>query len=93
MNTNKEIPTVISEIRNIILAYFLPGVDDQGLKNDDLLFEDGIIDSAGAMALVSLLEERYHIQILDEELMPENFASINHMAPFIRSKLNHLQPC
>lgn len=95
MKTTGEPPgvqTIIDETKNIILTNFLPGVDEQDLKNDDLLFEDGIIDSAGAITLISLLEECYGIQIYDEELMPENFASIDHMALFIQAKLKRLQP-
>lgn len=75
------------EIKNYILANFLPGDEETSLQDDDLLFEGGIIDSAGAMTFVCFLEERYNIQILDEELFPENFASVNHIIHFVLQKL------
>jgi len=77
-----------TEIKNYILSFFLPGDEEDSLRDDDLLFEGGIIDSAGAMTFISFLEERYEIQILDEELFPENFASVNHIVHFILKKLN-----
>ena len=78
-----------SEIKNYILSNFLPGDEEDSLQDDDLLFEGGIIDSAGAMTFICFLEERYSIRILDEELFPENFASVNHIIRFVLKKLEH----
>ncbi len=39
------------------------------------------------MSLVVLLEERFSIRILDEELFPENFATVERIAEFIAGKL------
>jgi acyl carrier protein len=80
--------TITKKIRQFIFLHFLPGVGEEELKNADLLFEDGIIDSAGAITLIQLIEEHYEIDVMDEEMLPENFASINHIALFIEKKLN-----
>jgi len=78
---------VKSEVKQFILIHFLPGEDDQDLQDDDLLFEGGIVDSAGIMTFISFLEERFGIEVLDEELFPENFASVSHIVEYVEAKL------
>lgn len=79
---------VKTEIRKYILYNFLPGDDECSLHDDDLLFESGIIDSAGAMTFIAFIEKYFKIEILDEELFPENFATVSHIVKFIIAKLN-----
>jgi acyl carrier protein len=90
MKTQQEIydfHTIKTEIKGYILANFLPGDDEQSLQDNDLLFESGIIDSAGAMTFISFLEDHFGIEVLDEELFPENFASVTHIVNFVTGKL------
>ena len=75
-----------SDIRGFILSEFLSGSRDEELRNDDLLFESGIIDSTGAMSLIFFLEERYDISVKDEELFPANFASVELILSFLNRK-------
>lgn len=84
VNTNNKVK---KELRQFISSEFLLTDDTNGLRNDDLLFESGIIDSVGAMSLILHLEKKFAIQIKDEELFPENFATINHIARFLSIKL------
>ncbi len=79
---------VTAALRQYISSEFLLSDNTNGLKNDDLLFESGIIDSVGAMTLILYMEERFSIQILEEELFPENFATIEHISKFISKKQN-----
>ena len=55
--------------------------------NDDLI-QSGIIDSLGIQKLIAFLESRFSINIADEELVPENFESIESIDSFIRNKHN-----
>jgi acyl carrier protein len=82
-----DLHSIKTEIKNYILANFLPGDDEQSLHDDDLLFESGIIDSAGTMTFIGFLEEHFEIEVLDEELFPENFASVVHIVNFVTAKL------
>jgi acyl carrier protein len=79
--------SIKAEIKKYILTNFLPGDDEQSLQDDDLLFESGIIDSAGAMTFIAFLEDHFGIEVLDEELFPENFASVAHIVNFVAVKL------
>ncbi len=56
------------------------------LDHDDSLLELGIIDSVKMMEMISFLEENFGIEVDDEELMPENFDSLNAIVAFIESK-------
>jgi acyl carrier protein len=75
-------------IKKFITENFLFG-DDSQIKNDTPLFEKGIIDSTGVLELVSFIEENYKITIQDDELVQDNFASINAIEKFLQNKLNH----
>jgi acyl carrier protein len=74
------------QIRQFILSNFLPGDAAKALRDDDLLFEGGIIDSGGALTLICFLEETYGFKVLDEELFPKNFASVNHIGAYVSKK-------
>jgi len=58
------------------------------LKNDTLIFVQGIFDSMGFISLYNFIEETYSIKVLDSELLEENFESIDAIASFIQRKLN-----
>ena len=80
----RDIPRL--EIRSFILSTFLPGSEASELRDDDLLFESGIIDSTGALRLLFFLEERFDIHVKDEELFPSNFASVERILAFLKWK-------
>ena len=56
-------------------------------RGDDLI-ESGIIDSLGILKLLEFLESKFSINIADEELIPENFESIESIESFISRKKN-----
>ena len=74
------------EINQFIVENFLFG-DDNNLKTDASLLENGIIDSTGVLELISFLEETYEITIEDEEMVPENLDSIDNINDFLIKKL------
>jgi acyl carrier protein len=74
------------EIRRFIVDNFLFGEEDSKLGNGDSFLQQGIIDSTGVLELVAFLEEKYGIQIKDEELIPANLDSVNDLIRFIDRK-------
>ena len=56
-------------------------------RGDDLI-ESGVIDSLGILKLLEFLESKFSIHIADEELIPENFQSIESIESFISRKKN-----
>jgi acyl carrier protein len=75
-----------SEIRQFVVDNFLFGQTDRPLNNDASFLESGIIDSTGVLELITFLESRYGIVILDEELLPANLDSIDRIAGFVERK-------
>jgi acyl carrier protein len=47
------------------------------------LLEAGVIDSMGVLELVSFIEKQYRIAVAEDEMMPENFDSVDAIAAFI----------
>jgi acyl carrier protein len=79
-------PDLQQDMRKFVIDNFLYGEDDSKLSNDDSLMEQGLIDSTGALELVTFLEGKYSIKIEDNELDPENLDSINKLVRFIHRK-------
>lgn len=69
-----------------LLGELFPATRRQRLADDDDLLQSGILDSVGVLDLVTRLEETFGLQILDEELVPENFRSIATLAAFVQAK-------
>jgi acyl carrier protein len=50
------------------------------------LLESGVIDSLAIFEIVQFLEAEYSIEIADDELLPENFATLAAIAKLVESK-------
>jgi len=57
------------------------------IKDDTMLFEEGIFDSMGLLNLIAFLEENYGIQTNDADLVEENFQNLNAIQRFVAEKL------
>lgn len=57
------------------------------LTNNTLLFDEGLFDSMGFMALISFLQEEFNVQPNDDELVVENFESINAIISYLSKKI------
>ena len=76
---------VTERIRKFLVQHF-PATKNVG--DEDPLLENGIIDSLGVLDLVSFMEEAFTITVSDEELLPENFQTIERLTAFVQSKRN-----
>lgn len=56
------------------------------IKNDTNLLDTGILDSLSMLRLVFFLEERFRVKIGAEELIPDNFATIDDICDLIHIK-------
>jgi acyl carrier protein len=78
-----------SEIIEKIRAYILQvaSADKDKIRDDSLIFKEGYFDSMGFVVLISFLEEKFAVKIVDADLVEENFESINAITGFIIRKL------
>ena len=58
------------------------------LLNNTLLFDEGLFDSMGFMALISFLQEEFNVEPNDDELIVENFESIDAITKYLSTKIS-----
>ena len=75
-----------AKIRGFIVENFLFGADDGSLKDGDSFLESGIIDSTGILEVVGFVEDEFDFDVNDEDLVPENFDSIDRLVAYIERK-------
>jgi len=78
--------SIETQIRNYILENFLYTKDEEKLHNDDSFLEDGIVDSTGILELLLFVEETFGVQVEDEEVIPDNFDSVERLTRYICMK-------
>jgi acyl carrier protein len=80
-----ETKLVAESVRQFIVGHF-PSARRRVLGNDDPLLENGIVDSLGVLDIVSFLESEFGIAATDDELIPENFRSVESIAAYVKTK-------
>jgi acyl carrier protein len=74
-------------VRQFISENFLFREDMDDIADEASFVQAGILDSTGVLELIAFLEERYGIEIADEEMLPSNFDSIRAVAAYLKRKL------
>jgi acyl carrier protein len=58
----------------------------EDLDHDDSLLELGIIDSVKMIELIEYIEKTFDITVDEDDMLPENFDSLNAIEEYINSK-------
>lgn len=74
------------QVRQYILAEFLPGESPDNLKDDTALRTSGVLDSMATLQVVTFVEEHFGIEVEAHEAGVENFDSLNSIAAFVIQK-------
>jgi len=83
-------PVIVrNKLREFIFENFLVGLRKNELDGADSFLEKGIIDSTGVLELVSFVEDNFKIEVNDEELVPDNFDSVNKLGEYVRRKTSN----
>ena len=82
--------SIADEVREYIKENFLFG-NDQKISDGESLLDAGVIDSTGAMELVSFIETKFEVEVSDRDLVPENLDSVSAITGFITRKLAESQ--
>jgi acyl carrier protein len=84
-----EIMDAAVEVKDIIRQFIVETTytPSEKIKNDTLIFVQGIFDSMGFISLINFIEERFAIRADDSELLEENFESIDAISNFVTRKL------
>ncbi len=73
------------EIRSFLTEKFLFGSGE--MLNDDAPLLGSVIDSQGVIELIVFVQDRFTIEVDDEEVTTDNFASVKSTVAFIENKL------
>ncbi len=79
-----------SKIRKFIFDNYLIGASKDALGDDDSFLEKGIIDSTGVLELIMFVEENYGIEVADDEVIPDNFDSVNKLCNYLARKVSQV---
>jgi acyl carrier protein len=74
------------QIRQYIAQNFLFSNNGFELGDDVSFLDEGVVDSTGVLELVMFVEDTFGVQVDDEEIVPDNFDSVNNLAVYIESK-------
>lgn len=74
-------------IRNFLAENFTLSDDGFTLGDDASLLEAGIVDSTGVLEVIMFVEETFEIEVADDEIVPDNFDSVEKMVAYIESKM------
>ena len=62
--------------------------DKMQFGDDQSLLRTGIVDSTGILELIAFLEVTFNVKFADNELVADNFDSLNKIISFMTKKLS-----
>ncbi len=80
---------ILQDLEKFLLTEISADLGRKSLEPDEDLLEQRIIDSLGLLKLVSFIEASHGIQIMDGDIVPENFQSLNSIAQFVEDKMQN----
>jgi acyl carrier protein len=64
--------------------FYMP--DPKSFTDQTSFLDQGIIDSTGVLELVTFVENEYGITVADDDMVPQNFDSIDALVAFVTKK-------
>jgi acyl carrier protein len=78
--------SIAAEIEQFIVGDVAAGRGFDSVAHDSDLLADGVIDSLGITELITFLERRYGIKVLDDDIDADNFRSVQAIVAFVERK-------
>ena len=76
---------IIGEVRKFLRENFM--LDESvKLEPGTSFIDNHVLDSTGFMELIGFIEERFGVQVRDEEMVPENFDSLGNVERYVARK-------
>jgi len=75
---------VIAEVRSFLRDNFM--LDDAEIRDEDSFMAGHVLDSTGFIELITFVEERFGVEVADDEMLPENFDSLRNIAGYVERK-------
>ncbi len=82
----QDLTSIKEKVKTYVVQTAYSGENE--IKDSTLIFSEGYFDSMGFVMLISFLEENFGLSVNDDELIEENFESINAVTDFVARKTN-----
>ncbi len=76
---------VKSVVRKFLLDNFVMGGSVE-IRDTTSFMEDHILDSTGFTELITFIEEAFALKVGDEEMLPENFDTLDNIEAYVERK-------
>jgi acyl carrier protein len=76
-----------ADLRKFIEDNYIIGLNGPAFADSDSFMDRRIIDSTGFLELVMFLEETWGVVVADDEMVPENLDSLDHLQAYLIGKL------
>jgi acyl carrier protein len=73
-------------VEAVLRSEFGGRIGEGSLDPGDDLLARGVIDSFGLIGLIASLERTFGIDIVDEDVVPEHFQTLEQLAAFVEAK-------
>jgi acyl carrier protein len=73
-------------VEKFIVEELIMGGSNTKLDPDESLVSSGVIDSLAILRLITFIEETFGVTVEDDEVLPENFETINVIKEFVEAK-------
>lgn len=77
-------------VKQALRQFILNSINISDLKDDDNLFESGIVNSLFAVQLLTFIEKTFRIEVGVDDLAIDNFKSLNAATDFVLRQNGHL---
>ena len=79
--------TIIADLRVILRTVASKlGQDTSDVAEDDIIPDTGVLDSAGLLEFVVLIDEKYALALQPEEMTIDNLGSLSAIATFVLAR-------
>jgi methoxymalonate biosynthesis acyl carrier protein len=78
----------LDEIKSKTKSYISGHFKNYELNDDDDIFSLGFVNSLFAMQLVMFVEKEFQLKVSDDDLMIDNFRSVNAVMDLVTKKLS-----
>ena len=74
-----------AKIKEFIKTEVNPDRNLEGLGDDELLVDSGIIDSLGILKIMAFLDEEFGVDLSDQQITPDNFKNITSICSLVET--------
>lgn len=82
MSSETSTAGILAAVKGFIATEVLSG-DEVTFDASTDLIEEGILDSMSLVRLIAFLEERFGIDLLDEDVVPQNFQTLRALESLV----------